>query len=148
MANIFKRFQKQVIGSDGKIYDYLAKITAAGDFKRIQDLNVIISSWNNILMTPKRTYLHDPEYGSDLHLMLFEPADDTTVDRIKTELQESLATYDDRATIEDIEVVIKPNNKGYTLNIQVDYEGDKGSLTITFDDSTVLAQQSSGGSSI
>jgi phage baseplate assembly protein W len=148
MANILKRFQKQVVGSDGKIFDYLAKITAKGDFKRIQDLNVIITSWNNILMTPKRTYLHDPEYGSNLHLLLFEPSDDATVDRIKNELQESLMTYDDRAIIEDIEVIIKPNNKGYTLNILVEYEGETGTLSVSFDDSTVIAQQSSGGSSV
>ena len=142
MANLLKRFSKKVVGSDGRIYDYLAKITASGDFKRIQDLNVIISSWNNILLTPKRTYLHDPEYGSDLHLMVFEPADEATITRIKEEIQNPLRTYDNRATIENIDVLFRPNGKGYQLNISVEYEGVKGALTVSFDDSTVLAQQS------
>ena len=42
MANLLDRFNKQVIGSDVIIYDYLAKIIASGDFKRIRDIDVIL----------------------------------------------------------------------------------------------------------
>ena len=145
MANLLRRFNKEVVGSDGRIYDYLAKITASGDFKRVQDLNVIINSWNNIILTPKRTYLHDPEYGSNLHKLVFEPADSDTVEMIKSELYDTLLYYDDRASIDEIEVIIKANGKGYHLNIFVTYEGAKGTLSVSFDDSTVLGQQSTGG---
>ena len=147
MANLLKRFSKQVVGTDGNIYDYLAKITASGDFKRVEDLSTIISSWNNIILTPKRTYLHDPEYGSNLHKLVFEPADDATVEMIKTELTDTILYYDDRATIEDIEVVLATNGKGYHLNIYINYEGASGTLSVSFDDSTVLPQQeqSTGG---
>lgn len=144
MANLLKRFNKQVIGSDGKIYDYLSKITASGDFKRVEDLNVIITSWNNILLTPKRTYLHDPDYGSNLHKLVFEPADDSTVDLIKTEVVQALTYYDSRANITNVEVVIKSNGKGYVINIFAVYEGVSGTLTVSFDDSTLLNQQSGG----
>lgn len=141
MANLLNRFNKQVIGSDVTIYDYLAKIVAHGDFKRIRDIDVIISSWNNILLTARRTYLYDPQYGSDLHRMVFEPADDTTVERIKTEVEDRIRAYDDRATIEEISVTLMTNGKGFTIKILVNYEGDTGSLSIKFDDTTVLAQQ-------
>lgn len=140
MANLLDRFNKQVTGSDGKIYDYLPKITASGDFKRIKDLNVIISSWNNILLTPRGSFLFDPEYGSDLYKLVFEPIDDTTVERITNEVTTSLTLYDDRATISDVEILLMANGKGYQINLQVDYDGDTGTLTITFDDSTVLPQ--------
>ena len=145
MANLLKRFNKQVVGSNGRIYDYAAKITASGDFKRLEDLNVIISSWNNILLTRKRTYLHDPQYGSNLYLLLFEPADDTTVERIKSEVENSLMVYDSRATIEGMEVLLKPNKKGFQINIDVTYEGTKGILSVSFDDSTVIVQQGGSG---
>lgn len=145
MANLLRRFNKQVIGSDGKIYDYLAKITAYGDFKRVEDLNTIITSWNNIILTPKRTYLHDPEYGSNLQKLVFEPADDSTVERIKSELIDTLMYYDDRATIEDIVVILQDNGKGYQVDIFVNYEGATGTLSVSFDDSTVLSQQSGSG---
>lgn len=144
MANLLSRFNKQVIGSDVYIYDYLPKITETGDFKRIRDIDVIIASWNNILMTQRRTYFFDPEYGSDLFKILFEPVDDTTVERIKTEVVTRIRMYDSRATIEDIEIILNSTKKGYTVNVFVEYEGETGTLSIKFDDSTVTRQQGSG----
>jgi phage baseplate assembly protein W len=143
MANLLKRFNTEVIGSDEKLYDYVAKINAAGDFKRVKDIDVIITSWNNILMTQRRTYLFDPEYGSDLHKIVFEPVDDTTIERIKTEVETRIRLYDDRATIEDIKVLLNKNGKGYTVNIEVEYEGETGTLSVKFDDSTVVRQDGS-----
>jgi len=140
MANILTRFKKQVVGSDGRIFDYLTVITSSGDFKRISNLNVIINSWNTILLTPKGTYLFDPEFGSDIHKLIFEPADSGTVERIKNEVEESLLTYDDRADIENIEVFLKPDGKSFQVDIEVSYEGEKGKLSVTFDDTTTMYQ--------
>lgn len=145
MANLLKRFSKEVIGSDTAIFDYLPKITASGEFKRVRDIDVIITSWNNILLTHKRTYISDPEYGSNLHLMLFEPVDDATTERIKEEIEQSIGYYDDRALITNMTVSLMPNGKGFSVVIEVDYEGETGSLSVKFDDSTVLAQQGVSG---
>jgi phage baseplate assembly protein W len=141
MANILSRFNKEVIGSDEKLFDYLSKITSKGDFKRVKDIDVIITSWNNILMTPRRTYIFDPEYGSDLHEIIFDPVDDSTVERIKTEVETRIRTYDDRATIEEIEVLLNSNGKGFTVNVFIEYEGETATLSVKFDDSTVIKQQ-------
>ena len=141
MANLLSRFNKEVIGSDDRIYDYVPKITAKADFKRVKDIDVIITSWNNILMTPRRTYIFDPDYGSDLHKIIFDPVDDSTVERIKTEVETRIRNYDDRATIEEIEVLLNSNGKGYTVNLFVEYEGETGTLSVKFDDSTVVRQQ-------
>jgi len=143
MANLLSRFNKEVIGSDDHIYDYVAKITAKGDFKRVKDIDVIITSWNNILMTPRRTYMFDPEYGSDLHRILFDPVDSATVDRIKTEVESRLSLYDDRAKITGVDVYLNTSGKGFTVNVGVEYEGDSGTLSVKFDDSTVTRQDGS-----
>ena len=136
MANILDRFRKDVTGSDNRLQDFLPRITSAGDFQQIYDLDVIISSWNNILLTPRRTHLHDPEYGSDLHKMVFEPVDDETIDAIKREIEERIEKYDDRAQIDEIEVRLISGGKGFEVDIYVNYEGDKGTLSLRFDDST------------
>jgi len=137
MANLFDRFKNEVIGSESLLRDYLALVSSDGDFKRVSDLNVILNSWNNILLTPRGTYPHDPEYGSDLHLMVFEPSDSITADKLKTEVQTRLLTYDDRAQIENIEIFLLPNRKGFSVDVNVLYEGEKGVLSVTFDDSTL-----------
>ncbi len=70
MANLLDRFNQTVAGSDSKLADYVSKIGPSGDFNRIADIEVLINSWNNILITPRRSYQFDPEYGSILYKMV------------------------------------------------------------------------------
>ena len=136
MANLLDRFKTQVIGSEEILHDYLSIIASIGDFKRIDDLNVIINSWNNILLTPRGTYLHDPEFGSDLYKYVFEPADADSVEGIKNEVIERISLYDDRALIEDVEVNVSNDGKRVSLKIFILYKGEKGTLDVKFDDTT------------
>jgi phage baseplate assembly protein W len=137
MANLLDRFHKNVVGSKKKIYDYLPKISPSGDFQRIENINVIISSWNNILQTPLRTYIHDPEFGSELHKMVFEPADEMTIARIKKEIEYRIRLYDDRAYIEKIDVQLNPSKKSMSVNVFIEYKEEKGTLSLKFDDTTL-----------
>ena len=123
MPNLLDRFRRDVTGSNNRLTDFLPKITSAGDFQQIVDLNVIIASWNNILITARRTHLHDPEYGSDLHLMVFEPVDDQTIDQIKREIEYRIQRYDNRAGIDDIQVRLLLNRKGFEIDVFINYEG-------------------------
>lgn len=136
MANILNRFFDEVIGSADSIKDYVSIISARGDFKRIRDLQVILVSWNNILLTPTRTYVLDPDFGSDLYKYVFDPVDEGTVESIKTEVIGKISLYDDRAAIEEVEVKVMRGGKGYEINIVADYEGTKGTLTVSVDDTT------------
>jgi len=130
MANLLDRFKNSVIGSDNKIRDYLPNIEAKGDFQSTVDLNVIINSWRNILLTPRRNYPFDPEYGSDLYKMVFDPLDEVTIQRIEEEIYNSIQIYDNRAFIEDVDIKYLKFEKGVSIDIYVDYKGDKGILSI------------------
>jgi len=134
MVDLLNRFNQSVTGSDSKLADYQAVISSNGDFKRIKNIEVILSSWNNILITPRRSYIFDPEYGSDIYKLVFEPADNETLERIKNEVIETLLRYDDRATIENIEVNLLSNRKGYNISVDVGYEGDTGQLEVVIDE--------------
>ena len=136
MANLLNRFFKEVIGSENTIRDFVAKISSRGDFKRIQDLNVILSSWNNILLTPRRTYINDPEFGSDLYKYVFDPADEETITAIRDEVIDRISLYDDRAVLQDVEVTLMASGKGYNVIIEAEYEGRRGSMSVEFDEFT------------
>jgi len=136
MANLLNRFFDQVIGSSEKIRDYIAKISSRGDFKRIEDLGVILASWNTILLTPRRTYVLDPEFGSDLYKYVFEPVDEVTIEGIRSEVIERISYYDDRAEITDVSVRLLDSGRGYAIDIVADYQGEIGSISVTFDDIT------------
>ena len=136
MASYIGKFKKDVIGSEGRISDYIPKIIAKGDFKRINNLQVILNSWNNILMTPKGSYLLDPKYGSDIYKYVFEPVDSKTVEGIEAETVGVLSLYDSRARITNVNVSRLQSRKGYSIDITAEYNGEKGTTSVTFDDTT------------
>ena len=136
MANILDRFNEAVAGSNSKLADYTSRVAVKGDFKRISNIEVLISSWNNILMTPRRTYQYDPDYGSNLYKMVFEPADQITVGKVIDEVTTTLLRYDDRANIEDVNVTFFKNLKGFSVGIDVEYQGETGQLEIVIDEAT------------
>jgi phage baseplate assembly protein W len=136
MANLLDRFKGEVIGSEEIVRDYLSVIASVGDFKRISDLNVILNSWNNILLTPRGTYLHDPEYGSDLYKYVFEPSDNISVSGVKREVINRITVYDNRAVIEDVEVNVQSDGRRFDVIIYVNYNGERGTLDVKFDDTT------------
>jgi len=138
MANLLDRFNSEVVASDDILRDFLPVIAPKGDFKRVRDLNVILNSWNNILLTPRRTYLHDPEFGSDLYKYVFEPSDQISIEGIKTEVVTRIETYDNRAAVEDVDVITAKDGKVIGLDILVNYRGEKRTLEVSFDDETFV----------
>lgn len=138
MSNILNRFTNKNVGNEQTIFDFLPKITPYGDFKQIKEIDVIITSWNNILSTSKGSYLHDPEYGSNLYKLIFDPMDDTTKEQIKSEILDTISYYDDRAEIVHIEVVSNVTKTGYKVNIKIKYKGDTKLMTLEFTDNAIL----------
>jgi phage baseplate assembly protein W len=137
MANPLSRFNltPTVNVEPVRYIDYVSSITPVGDFKKIENINVIMNSWNNILLTPRGTYDHDPEYGSGLYELLYQPVDVETMGAIRDEIYSSLYYYDNRATIESVDIKFaKAPGKGFIVNILVDYEGEKSELTIKIKD--------------
>jgi len=133
--NLLDRFKKTIIGSKGTIADFTSAIISSGDFNRITDIQVILNSWSNILLTPTKTYDHDPEYGSNLYKMIFEPCDDQTKNKIKNEIYNKLSKYDDRASIQEMKINYLTNKKGFVVDIIANYKGQKSEVRIVIDES-------------
>lgn len=136
MANLLDSFKYTSVGSDGRILDYSSVLSPSGDFTKIFDLDAILTSWRNILITPKGSADHDPEFGSNLFNFVFEPADDDTLSGIKNDIYSNLMLYDNRAKITSIDITYLKNMKGFTVNIEVDYEGYSSDLNVLFDENT------------
>jgi phage baseplate assembly protein W len=134
--NILDKFRDTSVGSSGRTVDYTPKIGSNGDFIKTYDLSAVIKSWNNILITPRGSCDHDPEFGSNLHLYLFEFTDEQTKEEIKDEIYNSLMTFDDRAGISDIVIDYLQNRKGFTVTITANYFGSKSNTSLTIDETT------------
>lgn len=141
MANILDRFIKSARGTDVQPHDFIPYISSIGDFKRIRNIDVILNSWNNILLTPLGSYIYDPNFGSNLYKLIFEPADDGTVETIKSEVRTRILNYDTRGEILGLTVVMLPNKKGFNVNIECGFRGESSEISIKFDDSTVPIEE-------
>jgi len=139
MANILDKFKTTSIGSSGRVLDFSSKLSPSGDFNKLFDMDAILASWSNILMTPRGSMDHDPEFGSDLYLYIFEPADSVTQESIKNEIYRAITTYDDRANIDEINVAFFKNKKGFNVSIVASYEGDNSEMNLTMDENTYMS---------
>jgi phage baseplate assembly protein W len=139
MANILDKFKTTSIGSSGRVLDFSSKLSPSGDFSKLYDMDAILASWSNILITPRGSMDHDPEFGSDLHLYIFEPADTVTQESIKNEIYKAITTYDDRANIDEINVSFFKNKKGFNISIIANYEGDHSEMSLTMDENTYMS---------
>lgn len=135
-VNSVTKFQKSAVGAGGRIVDYTSKITPSGDLERVTNLNAILLSWNNILTTPLRTYTFDPEFGSELYKLIFDPADDITREKIDQEVRYRLNLFDDRARITDVKIEFLTNMKGFNVIVFVEYLRQNGQLSTTINEST------------
>jgi len=129
MATALTKFINNSIGSHGRTTDYLPIISPSGDFTRIYDINVILASWNTILITPLRSVSYNPDFGSKLYKFIWEPYDDDTMNDIKDEVRLRLS-QENRATIQDVSVLYMTNKKGFSVNITASYQGSTGNLGI------------------
>jgi len=127
--NSLEKFQQTSVGSKGRVVDYIAKITPSGDLQKAIDLQAILTSWNNILTTPLRTSSFDPEFGSELYKLIFDPADDITQQRIDDEVRYRLNSFDNRALITDVQIEFLSNRKGFNVSVFVKYNKQQGQFT-------------------
>ena len=130
MANLMDRFKQQVVGSTGKIFDYLPVISPSGDFTRISDIDVLVNSYSVILQTPTRTYDHDPTFGCDLHKFIFKPVDSLTQMEIDQVIRSQLLMFEPRATLQSFTIEYYRNNKGFLLTIIVLFNGETKQVAV------------------
>jgi len=135
MANPLNRFHltPKTRTEEIEYFDYIPVISPVGDYTRVENIDVLINSWNNILLTPKGSYDHDPNYGSNLFNLIFQPTNVDTENAISDEIYSSLYYYDNRASINSMKIKFlkgKQSKKGYCVEIYVKYKGKIKPLTI------------------
>lgn len=138
MPSVLEKFQNNVVGSQGRIVDYVSTVSSSGDFSRVTNIQAILTSWNNILLTPIRTYVANPEYGSELYKYVFEPADDVTIEGIKEEIRYRLMLYDDRALITSIDIYFMSDGHGFVVDLGLEYDGETASLEVEINDQNAI----------
>ena len=88
------------------------------DLVTVKDKSAIAQSITNLLMTRKGERPFQPELGSGLQDMLFEPLDYGSGALIKKEIKETLSRYEPRISITKLMCYPDVSNNGYEVELE------------------------------
>lgn len=97
----------------------LNKHPVSGDIVRFVDEKAVIRSIKNLLLTDKGERPYQPNIGSNIRKMLFEPMGPGTAHEIASLARDVITEYEPRAKILDIQALSDPDNNRYVLSLTI-----------------------------
>ena len=117
--------------SNGKKQYYGIKFpfTSNNDDYYFLDLNEkledkVASEIAHVILTPKRSRIRMPDFGTDLIKYVFEQNEDLTWDGVRSELTEAVSKYVNNVSINDVNIV--ESQEEHTLFLDVRYAVKRG----------------------
>ena len=106
-----------------------------GDINPIRDVDAVKKSVQNLVLTNFQERPFQPEIGSGVRGLLFEPADDITIHGIEEAVRRVLANFEPRARILEVDSVFDEGLNAYrlTLEFQVITTGQVATTTIVLE---------------
>ena len=103
------------------------------DLVTVKDKSAIAQSITNLLMTRKGERRFQPELGSGLQDMLFEPLDYGSAAMIKQEITRCISKYEPRVRVQKIYCNVDFDNNGYNVEMQYKIVGrDDRAVAVDF----------------
>jgi phage baseplate assembly protein W len=99
--------------------------------KKLND-NAIAGSIRNLLLTSHYERLFNPELGSNLKKMIFEPIDNITTSIIQGMILQTIKNYEPRVTIQDVIATPDYDNDRYDIKIVFFVNNTLEPITVSF----------------
>ena len=99
------------------------KHPVTNDLVTVKDNSAVAQSIKGLLLTRKGERPFQPDLGSGLQDLLFEPMDYGTSALIKKEITESLAKFEPRVVVTNLICFPDYDNNGYTVELQYRIRG-------------------------
>ena len=118
--------------------DFLNDLTphpVVKDIVRYTNEAAVNRSIRNLLQTDRGERLYQPEIGSDIRQLLFEPMIASTGDLIRKFVQNTIATYEPRVKVLNVDVLAYEERNAYavTITYMIINKQDPVQLTVTLD---------------
>ena len=118
--------------------DFLNDLTphpVVKDIVRYTNEASVNRSIRNLLLTNRGERLYQPDIGSDIQQLLFEPMIASTGDLIRKFVQNTISTYEPRAKVLDVQVLAYEEQNAYavTISYMIINRQDPVQLTVTLD---------------
>ena len=92
----------------------------------------IINSVKNLILTNYYERLFQPQIGSGLRGLLFEPIDSLVAASIEREIVEAINNFEPRARVSSVAAVPSPDENRYDIRLEFFIINDPNPITINF----------------
>ena len=89
----------------------------SGDIGKKTGAGAVKGAILSILKTDFNERLFQPEFGSNIRSLLFEPMNPITVERIKTEVKEAVTRHEPRAQVTGVKVEAQEDKNRYVVSV-------------------------------
>jgi phage baseplate assembly protein W len=118
-----------------KIYSDLdltfKRLPVTNDVALSYDEQAVIRSVRNLLLTGFYERPFQPNLGSNLNKLLFEPADQLTSNLIESEVRDVISNFEPRVTVNTINVTISPDENSFNLSMTFFVGNNTRATTVT-----------------
>ncbi len=97
-------------------FDFISN-PVTGDVATVGDINSVKRGISNVLLTENRERLFNPELGSGVKNLLFEPMTDLTIERLENEITAAITAWEDRAQLLEIGIKSEPEYNRYRVAV-------------------------------
>lgn len=84
---------------------------------RFVNETAVTRSIRNLLSTQQGERLYQPDVGSNVRKLLFEPIDDVTTDILTSTIRDTLTAFEPRAKVLDVQVVPDEERNRYVVTV-------------------------------
>tara|TARA_R100000773_G_C4176123_1_gene87800 strand:+ start:265 stop:684 length:420 start_codon:yes stop_codon:yes gene_type:complete len=102
------------------------------DVSAVANDQAIKQSLKNLVLTQPGEKLFQPQIGSGIRQLLFEPMDGFTADAIRDDILNTVGQHEPRITIENLAVVEQPGANGFNVTIEYVIVGQPLVETVSF----------------
>jgi phage baseplate assembly protein W len=102
------------------------------DVNKHVDAMAVINSVKNLISTSRYERLFQPEIGSSVRSLLFEPMDTITASALKRAIVETLSNYEPRVTVDEVSVSPNYDNNTYSVGMTFTIINRTEPITIQF----------------
>ena len=118
-----------------KIYSDLdltfRRLPVTNDVALSYDEQAVIRSVRNLLLTGFYERPFQPNLGSNLNKLLFEPADQLTLNLIESEVRDVISNFEPRVTVNTISVTVSPDENSFNLSMTFFVGNNTRATTVT-----------------
>ena len=118
-----------------KIYSDLdltfRRLPVTNDVASSYDEQAVVRSVRNLLLTGFYERPFQPNLGSNLNKLLFEPADQLTSNLIESEVRDVISNFEPRVTVNTISVTVSPDENSFNLSMTFFVDNNTRATTVT-----------------